>query len=65
MCNCGNDVESAIHFFRNCLLYSNERRTLISSLDSIDHKLLDNTDFSLHKSCCLEIPLLTRKKTQK
>ena len=45
--NCGNDVESAIHYFLHCPLYSNERYTLWSSLVNIDHKLLDNTDFSL------------------
>ena len=47
ICNCSNDVESAIHFFLHCPLYSNERRTLLNSLVNIDHTLLDNTDFSL------------------
>ena len=46
-CNYGNDVESAIHFFLHCLLYSNERRTFLNSLVNIDHMLLDNADFSL------------------
>ena len=47
ICNCGNDVESAIHFFLHCALYSNERCTLLNSLSKIDHKLLDSTDTSL------------------
>ena len=47
ICNYGNDVESAIHFFLHCPLYSNERRTLLNSLVNIDHTLLYNTDFSL------------------
>ena len=47
ICNCGNDVESAIHFSLHCSLYSNERRTLLSSFFNIGRKLLDNTDFSL------------------
>ena len=47
ICNCGNDIESAIHFFLHCPLHSNERRTLLNSLVNIDHTLLDNTDFSL------------------
>ena len=47
--NCGNDVEPAIHFF-HCPLYSNGRRTLLSSLVNIEH---------------MAIPLLTQKKTQK
>ena len=46
-CNCVNDVESAIHFFLNCLLYSNERRTFLSSLVNIDHKLFGNANCSL------------------
>ena len=40
--NCGNDVESAIHFFLHCLLHS----TLLSILVDIDHTLLVNADFS-------------------
>ena len=40
--NCGNDVESAIHFFLHCPIYSNERGTLLSSLVNIDHTLLDH-----------------------
>ena len=47
ICNCGNDVESAIHFFLHCPLYSNERCTLLNSLVNIDRTQLDNTDFSL------------------
>ena len=47
ICNCVNDVESAIHFFLNCLLYSNERRTFLSSLVNIDHKLFGNANCSL------------------
>ena len=29
--NCGNDVESAIHFFLHCPLYSNKRCTILNS----------------------------------
>ena len=47
ICNCGNDVESAIDFFFHCPLYSNERRTLPKSLVNIDHTLLDITNFAL------------------
>ena len=47
ICNCVNDVESAIHFFLNCLLYSNERCTFLSSLVNIDHKLFGNANCSL------------------
>ena len=47
ICNCGNDVESPIHFFLHSPLYSNERCTLLNSLSKVDHKLLDSTDTSL------------------
>ena len=47
ICNCGNDVKSAMQFFLHCPLYSNERCTLLNSLSKIDHKLLDSTDTSL------------------
>ena len=49
ICNCGNDVESAIQFFLHCSLYSNERRTLLNSLVNIDNTPLDNTDLSLRQ----------------
>ena len=49
ICNCGSDVESAIHFFLHSPLYSNERQKLLNSLVKIDHTLLGNTDFSLTK----------------
>ena len=42
ICNCGNDVESAIHFFLHCHC----RCTLLNSLVNIENMLLDNTDFS-------------------
>ena len=43
LCNCGCDVQSTIHFFLHCPFFINERRTLISTISSIDTKL-DNTD---------------------
>ena len=42
-----NDVESVIHFFLHCTIYSNESCTFLNSLSKIDHKLLDSTDTSL------------------
>ena len=47
ICNFSNDAESPINFFFQWPLYSNERCTLLNSLVNIDHKLLDNADFSL------------------
>ena len=42
--NCGYDVESTVHFFFHCPLFTNERSTLFSTLHNIDSKLFDNTD---------------------
>ena len=36
-------LKSTTHFFLHCPLFTKERRTLISSISSIDRKLLDNT----------------------
>ena len=44
---CSDDIESAIHFFLHCPLYSNECCTLRNSLSKIDHKLFDSADTSL------------------
>ena len=45
--NCGQDIESATHFFLHCLFFINERCTLLSTIHSIDSKLLDCTDYVL------------------
>ena len=47
LCNCGQDIESATHFFRHCPFFINERRTLLSTIRSLDCKLLDFTDSDL------------------
>ena len=39
LCNCGMDVESSTHFFLLCLLYVNERCTLISSMNRINPQI--------------------------
>ena len=44
ICNCDIEVESVIHFFLPCPSCSNERCTLLKSLNEIDYyKLLDST----------------------
>ena len=47
LCNCAQDIESATHFFLHCPLFINERRTLLSTIRSLDSKLLDCTDYDL------------------
>ena len=47
LCNCGYKVESTVQFFLHCLLSTNERSTLFSTLHNLDSKLFDNTDSPL------------------
>ena len=47
LCNCGQDIESTTHFFFHCPFFFNERRTLLSTIRSLDSKLLDFTDYDL------------------
>ena len=45
--NCGQDIESSTHFFLHCPFFINERRTLLSTVRSLDSKLLDCTNHDL------------------
>ena len=65
ICNCGNYVEPAIHFFLHCPLYSNERRPFLSSSDNIDHQLLDNTNFSLTQTLLFSNTTFNAKENTK
>ena len=47
VCNCGQDIESSTQFFLHYPFFSNERRTLLSTICSLDSKLLDCTDYDL------------------
>ena len=47
LCNCAHGIESTTHFFLHCLLFTNERYTVLSTLSSIDCNLLNNTNFVL------------------
>ena len=47
LCNCGQDMESSTHFFLLCSFSINERHTLLSTIRSLDSKLLDCTDYDL------------------
>ena len=47
LCNCGQDIESATHFFLHYPFIINERRTLFSTMRSLDSKLLDYTHCDL------------------
>ena len=45
LCNCDQDIKSTTHFFLHCPFFINERRTLLSTIRSLDSKLLDCTDY--------------------
>ena len=49
-CNCGASFEDVIHYFLECPLYLNERRTLLSHCDdiniNIETLLFGNDDYS-------------------
>ena len=47
LCNCGQDIESSTKFFLYCPFFINERRTLLSTIRSLDSQLLDCTDYDL------------------
>ena len=47
LCNYGQNIESSIHFFLHWSFFINERRTLLSTMRSLDSKLLDCTDYDL------------------
>ena len=41
LCNCDQDIESATHFFLHCPFFIYERHTPVSTIRSLDSKLLD------------------------
>ena len=42
LCSCNLDVESTIHYFLHCPLFTIERHTLLSKISQTDNKLLDS-----------------------
>ena len=45
--NCGQDIESSTQFFVHYPYFINERCTLLSTLRSLDSKILDYSDYNL------------------
>ena len=43
-CSCGLDVETNMHFFLYCPLFTNQRRTLLSTVKDIDSSLTNTND---------------------
>ena len=48
--NCGQNIESAAHFFLHYPFFINERRTLLSTICSLDSKPLDCTNYDLSQT---------------
>ena len=47
LCNYCQDIEFSTHFFLHCPFFINERRTLLSTVRSLDSKLLHCTNYDL------------------
>ena len=47
LCNCGQNIDSATNFFLYCSFFINERWNLLSTICSLDRKLLECTDYDL------------------
>ena len=47
LCNCNQDIESATHFFLHCPFFINERHTLLSTIRSLNSKMLDCINYDL------------------
>ena len=47
LCSCSLDVESIIHYFLHCPLFTIERHTLLNTISQTDNKLLDSKEFNL------------------
>ena len=47
LCNCGQDIESSTNFFLHFPFFIIERRSLLSTIRSLDSKLLDCTDYDV------------------
>ena len=43
-CSCGLDVETNTHFFLYCLLFSDQRCTLLNTVNDIDSSLSNTND---------------------
>ena len=47
LCYCSQDIESATQFFFHSPFFINERHALLSTIHSLDSKLLDCTNYDL------------------
>ena len=44
LCNFGLNAESTSHYLLHCPLFTDERKTFLSNIKSINHKLLEQSD---------------------
>ena len=47
LCSCGNDIESAVHFFLHCPNFTTQRQTLLNKLKSINASIMTENENSV------------------
>ena len=47
LCSCSLDIESAVHYFLHCPLFTIKRHTLLNTISRTDNKLLDSNESKL------------------
>ena len=62
ICSCGLDIESISHFLLHCPSFSDERYTLLNTLNKIDCKLLELTKSSLSQTLLYGDTLFDKEK---
>ena len=63
LCSCGMDIESMSHFFLHCLLFDDQRITLLSTLNKTDCKLIETNESSLIETLLFGNSFFDLKKT--
>ena len=63
LCFCGMDIESTYHFFLYWTLFNEKRITLMSTLSSIDCKLIEMNESSLTETLLFGNSLFDLKKS--
>ena len=59
LANCGLNTESTSHYFLHCPLFVEERKTFLSTIESINHKFLGQYDSALTQTLYFGDPAST------
>ena len=60
-CSCSLDVESTVHYFLHCPLFTIERYTLLNTISQIDNKLLESNESNLTQNLLFGDPSTDRE----